>query len=141
MDQLRAPRVHKTMDAVGAAASFLCAIHCAVLPFVVTLLPLWGLGFLAGAATEWGLLLLAATFAVVSLGFGYRKHRSIRVLALATGALGFLFMGRFAEHQEWGARAAALGVAGGLVLVAAHWMNFRLCRGCKKCQSRDAASG
>ena len=33
-------------DRIGASASFLCALHCAALPFVFALLPALGLGFL-----------------------------------------------------------------------------------------------
>ena len=34
-------------DWIGVAASLLCAIHCAAMPFVVGFLPLLGLSFLA----------------------------------------------------------------------------------------------
>ena len=40
----KAGRWWHVADRVGATASFLCAIHCALLPFVLTLLPLLGLG-------------------------------------------------------------------------------------------------
>lgn len=134
------PAILANMDTVGAVTSLLCAVHCAVLPFVVTLLPLWGLSFLAGARVEWGLLLLASGIGVVSLGSGYRRHRSIRTLALLVGALALLFLGRFGEHLQWSLRPALLGVAGGLVLMTAHWLNYRLCRSCETCRQHHEAS-
>ncbi|HXD83673.1 MAG TPA: MerC domain-containing protein, partial [Rudaea sp.] len=39
-------------DRLGAAASLLCAVHCAALPFVLALLPALGLGFLANHGFE-----------------------------------------------------------------------------------------
>ena len=35
------------LDHAGMTASILCAIHCAIVPLLITLLPLAGLGFLA----------------------------------------------------------------------------------------------
>ena len=38
---------HRLADRFGATASFLCAVHCALLPLVIAALPAIGLGFLA----------------------------------------------------------------------------------------------
>ncbi|MCB1035779.1 MAG: MerC domain-containing protein [Acidobacteria bacterium] len=130
----QSPTLDSRLDTVGGVASFLCAVHCAVLPFVVTLLPLWGLSFLAGETAEWGLLLLAATLGVGSLGLGYRQHRSIRTLALLVGAVGLLVAGRLVEQSSGGSASALFGVLGGLTLMSAHWLNYRLCRSCRKCR-------
>jgi hypothetical protein len=40
------------LDATGATASWLCAVHCIVLPFAVSLLPIVGLSFLLDEKTE-----------------------------------------------------------------------------------------
>src|SRR5690348_9027020 len=50
-------------DRVGATASFLCAVHCALLPFVIALLPLIGLGFLADHRFERVFVACAAALA------------------------------------------------------------------------------
>ena len=42
----RLPGSQAYRDGLGVAASVLCAIHCAAMPFVVGFLPLLGLGFL-----------------------------------------------------------------------------------------------
>lgn len=55
------------MDAGGATASLLCAIHCALMPILVTLLPLVGLGFLASETTEWVVVALSGVLGVSSL--------------------------------------------------------------------------
>ena len=65
----------ETLDRAGAAASFLCALHCAVMPFVITALPLLGLGFLASEPVEWALLGCSGILGALSLCVGFREHR------------------------------------------------------------------
>ncbi|MEK7724337.1 MAG: MerC domain-containing protein, partial [Acidobacteriota bacterium] len=40
------------LDYTGAAVSWACAIHCLAMPFLITALPLFGLGFLTDETTE-----------------------------------------------------------------------------------------
>ena len=127
------------LDRIGASTSLLCAIHCAALPFVVTLLPIVGLGFIASEAFEWGLVAAAVALATVSLAIGYRKHRSLRVLALASGAILLLIAGRLAEHHDWSISGAVLAVLGGVALAAGHYVNYRLCQSCQRCQGSCSA--
>ena len=61
-------------DRFGMAASFLCAVHCALLPFVLALLPVIGLGFLADHRFERGFVLFAASLAAIVLVTGFRRH-------------------------------------------------------------------
>lgn len=63
------------MDRVGMATSTLCAIHCAVLPFVIGLLPLIGLSFVANSLFEWGMVGFAAIVGTISLFRGHKVHR------------------------------------------------------------------
>ncbi len=117
------------LDAVGATTSFLCAIHCALLPIFVSLLPLWGMGFLAGPAVEWVLTAGAASLAASSLTLGYRQHGSGKIFRVLALAVAFLIGGHLVKHETaatgWG---TVLVVAGGLALVAAHGWNALLSR-------------
>jgi hypothetical protein len=128
------------LDTLGASASLLCAIHCAVLPFVLTLLPVLGLSFLVGETVEWILVGLAVGLAALSLLLGFRRHRSLRVLALLSGAVVLLVAGRWVELTEGTGSGAWLMVAGGLTLVTAHGINYVLCRRCRRCEEGCAAS-
>jgi hypothetical protein len=58
------------LDAAGTAAALACAVHCALMPLALTLLPLAGLGFLADEAVEWALVGLSAVLGVTSLCLG-----------------------------------------------------------------------
>ena len=118
------------LDTAGATASFLCAVHCALMPFILTLLPLIGLSFLASEPVEWGLLALSALLGVSSLCFGYRKHRQGNALAFLAVGLALLAGGHSIEargEETWG---TCLMVTGGLTIALSHQINHRLCRAC-----------
>lgn len=122
------------LDAVGAAASLACAVHCALLPLVITLLPLMGLAFLADDRVEWALLALSALLGIGSLCLGYRRHRSRRALAILSVGLALLVSGRIIEsHEQPGALGVSLVVLGGITVAASHLLNRRLCRSCVTC--------
>jgi len=123
------------LDVGGAAASLMCALHCALLPLVVTLLPLVGLSFLAGEAVEWILLALSAALGISSLCLGYREHRSRRALSVLAIGLALLAVGRMIEHLELSSIGVPLLVAGGLIVAASHALNHFLCRNCGVCHS------
>jgi hypothetical protein len=123
------------LDQVGICASLLCAIHCAVMPFIITVAPFLGLGLLTRQATEWTLLTASAAFACSSLCLGYGRHRSRRALAVMAIGLGLLAVSRIAWHMRWGAWGLAATVAGGLVIAGSHWLNSHLCRACGRCQN------
>ena len=92
-------------DHIGATASFLCALHCAALPFVIGALPLLGLGFLADHRVERVFVLFAVSLALYSLGCGYLRHRHVHPLRIALpGAVLLvfgvtLFEGQFFWHS------------------------------------------
>ena len=121
------------LDTAGTAAALACAVHCALMPLALTLLPLAGLGFLADEAVEWALVGLSAVLGVTSLCLGYRAHRSRRALALLGAGLALLAAGRIAEEGEGEPWGAPLVVAAGLTVAAAHVVNRRLCRACPRC--------
>ena len=100
------------LDKVGATASLMCAIHCAAMPLVVTLLPLIGLGFLADNRIEWALVALSALMGVTSLCLGFREHRSRRAFAYLGIGIGMLATGRILEdnlNSPWGVGVVVLG--------------------------------
>src|SRR5262245_55807031 len=68
---------------LGAAASLACAVHCAAMPLLLSLLPLVGLSCLAKEQTEWALICLSLGLGSLSLLPSYaRKHRRLRPLLL-----------------------------------------------------------
>jgi hypothetical protein len=112
-------------DRVGATASFLCAIHCAALPFVLAILPFIGLGFLADHAFERGFVMFACALALISLISGYRHHHRPLPLLLALPGLTLLILGvTFAEKFGIGVHSVMV-TCGGLLVASAHYVNLR----------------
>jgi hypothetical protein len=123
------------LDQIGAAASLVCAVHCAAMPLLIGLLPLVGLSFLAGEQTEWALAGLSMGVGSLSLIPSYeRKHRRRRPLLLFAFGAGLIIAGRLLAED--GSRMEAPAQALGALLIAcAHLINRRLCRSCAACHS------
>ena len=113
---------------VGNCASFVCAIHCIAMPFVIALLPAIGMT-LAHGWVEQLILGVAIVCSLLSLCWGYATHRQLRVFAfLIAGGL-WMYMGL---HD---ARLHLIGsIIGGGCLIVANIMNRRLCRTCSSCK-------
>src|ERR1700739_2268534 len=111
-------------DAMGIVTSLACAVHCAILPLLVSAFPLFGINILHNAFFEWGMIGLAFIIGVLTLLHGYRKHHQslTPVLIFSTGFL-FLLLKQFLPSMEyWFLAFAVMGI------VSAHLYNFRLCR-------------
>ena len=117
-------------DRVGATASFLCALHCAALPFLLAVLPTLGLGFLADHAFERVFIACASALALTVLIRGYRVHHSARALLLLAPGLALLWLGGFLidGHDAIGLHALLVSIGGGC-LALAHLTNLRLAHG------------
>ncbi|QAU23446.1 MerC domain-containing protein [Dyella sp. M7H15-1] len=115
-------------DRLGATASFLCAIHCAALPFVLAILPLLGLSFLADHAFERGFVLFASALAMFALVSGYRRHHRLLPLRLALTGLALLVVGvTFAENVSIVLHSVFV-TCGGMLVASAHFVNLRIDR-------------
>ena len=70
-------------DKTGAAISWLCAIHCLVLPFAIAALPFLGLSFLLDENVEWLIISVSIIIALISLLPAYfHQHRQLNILIL-----------------------------------------------------------
>ncbi|HET8942406.1 MAG TPA: MerC domain-containing protein [Rudaea sp.] len=117
-------------DRVGAMASFLCAIHCAALPFVFALLPLLGLEFLASHNFERIFIVCASLLATITLVHSYRLHRIRLPLLLLVPGLALLWTGGFIFDVHAGLNLHAVVVTiGGSCVALAHVLNMRIRRG------------
>lgn len=112
-------------DRIGATASFLCAIHCALLPFVLALLPLVGLEFLADHRFERGFVMFACALALVALLRGFRRHEQPLPLLLAVPGLALLLLGVTYAEGYATVLHSVLVTSGGLLLASAHFVNLR----------------
>jgi len=112
-------------DRIGATASFLCAIHCAALPFVLAILPLVGLEFLASHTFERGFVMFACALALFSLGRGYRRHHMSQPLTFALPGLTLLLLGVTLAEGYSIVVHSVLVTIGGLLVAFSHFLNLR----------------
>lgn len=121
------PRHFATLvDRVGATASLLCAVHCALLPFVLALLPLIGLEFLAGPTFERMFVACAAALAAASIVVGYRRHRRPQALWLVLPGIALLLFGVALSPELHVIVHTASVVTGGVLVASAHVTNLVL---------------
>lgn len=112
------------LDHVAVGLSALCLVHCLAFPVLIVLIPA-----LAGVLPQqWWIhpliLALALPLASVALYRGWRRSRDVRPVALGLVGIGFLVAGVVAA--EGSGAETVLTVTGGLVLAAAHLLNWRI---------------
>ena len=107
--------------------SLLCAIHCALLPVVIAILPTLGLATALGGRFEEAFVLFATLLGLYSMLSGYRRHRLLQAIALLLPGLAILWLGvlNAAIHQS-GLPHAILMTLGGSLVGLAHMANLRL---------------
>ena len=109
-------------DALGIVTSVACAIHCAVLPILISSLPILGINIIHNSYFEWGMIGLAFVVGSYSLWHGHIKHHRsfIPVLIFSAGFV-FLIMKQLLFHYEYLFLLFAV-----ILIIAAHFYNYRL---------------
>jgi len=120
------------IDSIGASASLLCAIHCALVPLVLTFGLLGGTSFFTDPF--WELILVGASLILASLSFynGYKRHhQKFGPSIVAFVGFALIGIGHLVLHSVEGHWIAAVG---GLSIAFAHYLNYRACNSCKVCR-------
>ena len=112
-------------DRFGATASLLCAVHCALLPLVIAILPALGLGFLADHRFEHAFIAFASMLALTALVVGFRRHQRFRAFWFLVPGIALLCAGIVVEYESTLLHAALVAMGGTLVALA-HLTNLRL---------------
>ncbi|MBE7173746.1 MAG: MerC domain-containing protein [Williamsia sp.] len=123
-------------DALGITTSVACAIHCAVLPLVVTSLPVFGVNIVHNSLFEYGMIALAFAVGLHALLHGYRKHHHNR-LPLVLFSISMLCL---LAKQVWHGWEIGFLIPAVTGIVAAHYLNYRLDRSAAYHRSRPYSS-
>ena len=118
------------LDRLGATGSLLCAIHCALLPALIALLPSLGIAAWLDDGFERGFVAFATLLGLSTLVWGYRRHRAVRALWMLLPGLAALWLGTGYEplHHAVVPHAIVMTLGGTLVGMA-HLANLRLNHG------------
>jgi hypothetical protein len=120
-------------DALGIAASVACAIHCAVLPLVMSSLPILGINIINNFWFEIFMIVLAMGIGLHSLTHGFKKHhhRLLPIIVFVIGISLLLVKQILHQYQIWFLVPAVI------LIVAAHYINYRQCRIADHCHVED----
>ena len=134
-DNIFAPimKLQVNLDALGFVTSVACAIHCAVLPLVLTSFPLFGINIINNNFFEAGMIILAFAIGSFALYHGYKRHHH-RFLPLIIFSAGFIFLVSkqiFLAYEIW------LLIPAVIFILSAHFFNYRFCRKANHCHSTD----
>jgi D-alanyl-lipoteichoic acid acyltransferase DltB (MBOAT superfamily) len=111
-------------DALGIGTSVACAIHCAVLPIVLSSLPIFGVEIIHNKTFEWGMILLAFVVGVYALYHGFIEHHQsyIPIISFCIGIF-FLVLKQLNHSFEiWCLPIAVVAI------IFAHYYNYKLCK-------------
>lgn len=121
------------LDFLGFIASFICSIHCAAIPFVLTLTAIGGFSWLSDPIIESGFLLASLTIAGSTLIHGYRRETIDKTaLILFVSGFSLLILSRLLPHTH--GIELVFAVVGGMTIASAHiyhWLGLRRARRCE----------
>ena len=115
-----------TGDRVGIAGSLLCAIHCALMPLILSVLPALGVGLLSSVDLDQAFVIFATLLGIATLSTGFRRHRAHHAWAILVPGLAMVWAGSFTTLHDHSIGHALMMSAGGLLIAAAHFTNLRL---------------
>jgi len=125
------------LDRIGISAASLCALHCILLPVLLPALPLLGLSFLADHWWEHVFLMVSAIIGSLALFSGFKQyHRRLYPFYLL-----FLGIAVYWQKHDFSAETQPyIIVLGASLIIAAHFINLRLCNSCKKCVDHECSA-
>lgn len=107
----------------GVFMSVLCAIHCAVTPFVLSALPAFA-GLWLSESLEWVMIGSGLFFSAYTLRKGYQQHQNPRPLQLlAVGGLFFLIANLFLHTHDFSWSHTLTNLCGGFFMILSQRIN------------------
>jgi hypothetical protein len=120
-------------DALGIAASVACAIHCAVLPLLMSSLPILGINIINNVFFEYGMILLAAAIGIYSLMHGFKKHHH-QYTPMIIFSIGIVLL---LLKQAIDSYRLVLLIPAVMLIICAHVINYLNCRKANHCHTND----
>lgn len=109
-------------DRVGIGLSGICAIHCLLVPVIVSLIPLWPAFEELHGFTHLIFFLAITPTVILSLK---NRHESLAATSfLAIGVL-IIFLAWFFNETLGEFGEAGITLIGSLLLIRGHWINYK----------------
>lgn len=125
-------------DKLSIGLSMLCVIHCLVLPLLLVALPSFGALQLQNENFHTWMLISVIPISIYALTMGCKKHKRYRLFLLGGAGLVLMVVAVLFGHDIGGELGEkTLTLSGSVLIVIAHFCNFRLCRKHKSCACSD----
>ena len=112
-------------DRWGIFTSIACAIHCALLPVFIAVLPILGINIIENSFIEYTLIGFSFFFGIFSLYNGFKHHHKCKLPAVLFAA-GFTFL---ILNQIIGDKYVLLFIPlAAILIISAHTINISCCR-------------
>lgn len=113
------------LDFIGFTTSLLCALHCAVLPLLISILPLAGFQFIKNPWLEFSIIFLSFILASVALLRGFNTHKNKSPLVIVSSGFALILLGHLFESSWIGIFMLTLGA---MAIGLAHYLNWKCLR-------------
>lgn len=114
------------LDTTGFWASLICAVHCVVVPMLLSFSVFGALPFLESKAIEYGILGISCIVGCSSLLPSYfRHHRKLNALLFLLTGFGMIVLGQFIDRGFYEVILTSLGA---FSIALAHFINYKLCK-------------
>lgn len=120
-------------DALGVTSSFACAIHCAILPLLISSLPIFGINIIENVMFENFMIFLAFVIGCFALYNGFNKHHH-SILPILIFIAGILLL---CAKQTWHDRQLWFLIPAVICILTAHFLNFALCKNSNDCPVKN----
>lgn len=129
------------MNKLGFWSSFICAIHCTILPLILIVIPTSGVYLFINETFELIFLVVSLFINIANLCFGYKLHKSNKALGVLASGLFLFLIGRLLhkhnhEHIIQYDLFNIFMIAGGIMMACSNLINSKLCHSCKKCECK-----
>ncbi len=122
------------LDAFGIITSIACAIHCALLPLILSSLSLFGLDIIQNKFFEFFMIFLALCIGIFSLQHGRKHHGKILPTYIFIAGIFFLITKELFPTEE-----ILLLIPAVVLILTAHSVNYIL--GKKEEKEKNLVSG
>ncbi len=140
------------LDLLGFSASTICAIHCALMPFIIVFLPMFGLQFIADPLVEYIFIAVSLIIGAFTFRHGYfNHHKKLYPFLLFLTGFFIIVAGHTLFHNHSheinsnhefsdtdNILFLLIAPIGAFIIAASHLINRRLSKNTKICCTMEA---